>query len=138
MKITTLLIPAGLMALAPAVVMPAQAASAQVEKAAVKAAQDKRPDASIPFANHGGVQDWRADGTRSVYFKDNHRHWCRAELMGTAVDLPYVEHIGIISGPTGALDRFGGILVKGQRFTFRSFDEVAGPPASKAKAHKAG
>ncbi len=113
MKITTLLIPAGLMALAPAVVMPAQAASAQVEKAAVKAAQDKRPDASIPFANHDGVQDWRADGTRSVYFKDNHRHWYRAELMGTAVDLPYVEHIGIISGPTGALEkRVGGEATK--------------------------
>ncbi|MBT0669785.1 hypothetical protein HT136_15565 [Novosphingobium profundi] len=133
MRLRTLFLSAGLMALAPTLCAPAMAASASAQPAAQSGGQKGRA-ASIPFANHGGVQDWRADGTRAVYFKDNHRQWYRADLIGTATDLPFVENIGIISGPGGALDRFGGVLVKGQRYMFSAFQAVDGPPAK--KAHK--
>jgi len=97
-------------------------------------------EASIPFANHGGVDDWRAVGDSTIYFEDLHRHWYRAELMGPAFDLPFVEHIGIDASPIGTLDKFGAIYVHGQRYDFRSFEQVAGPPqkvlGAKHAAHK--
>lgn len=97
-------------------------------------------EAEIPFANHGGVDDWRAVGDSTIYFEDLHRRWYRAELIGPAFDLPFTERIAIDASPTGTLDKFGAIYVRGQRYGFRSFEQVAGPPkkASLAKhpAHK--
>lgn len=95
-----------------------------------------RTEASIPFADHGGVDDWRAEGDSTIYFKDQHRRWYRAELFGPAFDLPYVEHIGIDARPGGRLDRFGAIYVRGHRYHFRSFERVEGPPAKRGK-HRA-
>ena len=89
--------------------------------------------ASIPFANHGGVDDWRPDGDKAIYFRSG-RQWYRATLFSPAFDLPYVEHIGIDAGPSGALDRFGAVLVRGQRYVFSAFDKVAGPPPAHHKA----
>jgi hypothetical protein len=88
----------------------------------------KPPEASIPFANHGGVDNWRADGDRTVYFQDLHRQWYRATLFAPAFDLPYVEFIGIDPGPSGALDKWGAIYVHGQRYTFQTFEKIEGQP----------
>lgn len=87
-----------------------------------------QPEASIAFANHGGVEDWRAQGDSVIYFQDQHRQWYRAELFGPAFDLPHVERIGIDASPAGTLDKFGAIYVRGQRYGFRSFVRVSGPP----------
>jgi hypothetical protein len=92
-------------------------------------------EASIAFANRGGVEDWRAQGDSVIYFQDQHRHWYRAELFGPAIDLPYVEHIGIDASPSGTLDKFGAIYVRGQRYGFRSFERVSKPPP-RQHAHK--
>lgn len=92
-------------------------------------------NAAIHFANHGGVDDWRADGDSAIYFKDNRRRWYRAELFSPAFDLPYVEHIAIDSSPSGTLDKWGAIYVRGQRYVFRSFEAVDGPP-QRRKRHK--
>jgi len=90
-------------------------------------------DASIAFANHGGVDDWRAVGDREIWFKDNHRRWYRAVLFSPAFDLPYAEAIGIDARPSGTLDRFGGIYVRGRHYNFTSFEQMSGPPPSKLK-----
>ena len=90
-------------------------------------------EASIPFANHGGVDDWRAESSDVIYFKDSRRRWYRAELFGPAFDLPYVEHIGIDASPSGSLDRWSTIYVRGHRYHFRSFEQVDGPPPKKRK-----
>lgn len=96
-----------------------------------------KADASLPFADKGGVQDWRAVSDREIWFLDTHRTWYRAVLFGPAFELPWVEHIGIDARPGGTLDRFGGIIVKGQRYNFVSFDKMSGPPPKKpGKAHK--
>lgn len=87
-----------------------------------------KADAAIPFASHGGVEDWRALGDSEIWFRDTHRNWYRAELFGPAFELPWAERIGIDARPGGTLDRFGGIIVKGQRYNFVSFDKMAGPP----------
>ena len=108
---------------------------AAVPSGAVAAPAPARSEASIPFANHGGVDDWRAEGTRTIYFKDQHNKWYRATLMMPAFDLPFVETIGIDARPVGTLDKFGAVIVKGQRYPFASFESVSGPP-SKASKHR--
>ncbi|MDE2406102.1 MAG: hypothetical protein KGM17_15635 [Sphingomonadales bacterium] len=103
------------------------------------AAPPRVPQAEIPFADHGGVADWRADGDHTIYFEDNHHRWFRATLFAPCFDLPFVEAIGIDAGPTGSLDNFGAVIVKGRRYTFSAFVAVPGPPADKrarGKPHK--
>lgn len=108
------LVPALLLAIAP---LPTLAASG-----------GEKTEASIPFADHGGVSDWRADGNRTIYFQDQHRRWYRATLFAPALDLPYAERIGIDARPSGTLDKFGAVIVKGQRYPFSAFVAVDGPP----------
>ncbi|GFM27550.1 DUF6491 family protein [Novosphingobium sp. PY1] len=122
MKMSALLIPLGLLVAVPAMAEPAPTATAQ-----------QQGQASIPFADHGGVDDWRAGDSRTIYFRDSHRQWYRATLMSPAFDLPYVEHIGIDAGPTGTLDKFGAVVVKGQRYQITSFERVDAPPKKSGK-----
>jgi hypothetical protein len=124
MKTSTWLLPLGLIA----AVLPVAGNAAPASPTLVRHAQ-----ASIPFANHGGVDTWRVDGDRTVYFQDRHKRWFRATLISPAFDLPFTEAIGIQAGPDGALDRFGSVVVKGQRYPFASFERVDGPPVRHAK-----
>ncbi|MBU6269233.1 MAG: hypothetical protein KGN34_16920 [Sphingomonadales bacterium] len=101
---------------------------------ALHAAPPRVPQAEIPFAEHGGVSDWRAEDDRTIYFEDQHHKWFKATLFAPAFDLPYVEAIGIDAGPTGSLDNFGAVIVKGRRYAFDSFVAVDGPPEKKGKA----
>jgi hypothetical protein len=129
MKFAALLVPLGVVFALPAV--------ASAEPAPAPAATATHKDASIPFANYGGVDDWRATDSKTVYLRDQHRQWYRATLIVPAIDLPYVEHIGIDAGPTGSLDKFGAIIVKGQRYQIGSFERVDGPPKKGEKqAHR--
>ena len=95
-----------------------------------------QPQASIPFANHGGVYNWVVENDRTVWFEDNHHHWYRATLMGNATELPFAEEIGIDSRPGGTLDRWGAIIVKGRRYVFSSFEAMPGPPPKLVHGHK--
>lgn len=97
--------------------------------AAAAAPKQARP-AEIVFANHGGIEDWRAVGDRTIYFEDGFRHWYKAVLMSPAPDLPYVERIAVDTGPTGSLDSFGAVIVRGRNYPFASFEAVPGPPPS--------
>jgi hypothetical protein len=97
------------------------------------AAPPAAPRAEIPFADHGGVENWQAVGDREIWFEDQHRRWYRAVLVSPAFDLPFVEHIGIDARPMGTLDRFGGVFVKGRHYAFQSFEAMPGPPPKKVK-----
>ena len=119
--------------------MPLLAAFAGLALVAAPATANEAPaaqrNAAIHFANHGGVDDWRADGDSVIYFKDRHRRWYRAELFSPAFGLPSSDHIAIDSSPSGTLDKWGAIYVRGQRYVFRSFEPVDGPPP-KRRRHK--
>lgn len=73
------------------------------------------PQASIPFVDHGGVRDFHAIDDRSIYLQARDRQWYRADLFGPCFGLPYAVGIGIDADPTGRLDRFGTIIVDGER-----------------------
>jgi len=102
----------------------------------VAASPARTPEASIPFANHHGIRNYVTQGDDTVYFEDNFRNWYKAVLFAPSPDLGFTNAIGIDSGPMGTLDRFGAVIVRGQRYPFQSFERVAGPPvkAGKAKA----
>lgn len=87
--------------------------------------------ASIPFANHGGIWDWRADGENAVYIEGASGKWYKAELFMPAFDLPFVQYIGIDPSPDGSLDKWSAIYVEGQRYPFKSFTQVANPTRRK-------
>lgn len=125
MRFSAILLPLVATALVPAAAFAKPAAPPASTPAVVK------KDASIAFANHGGVWDWRAVGTRTIYFQDRNKHWYRAELVGDAVDLPWVQFIGLDTKPGDKLDRWSEVYIKGQRYPFSSFDQVAGPPPRK-------
>lgn len=86
-------------------------------------------EASIPFVNHGGIQDWRAQGDSTLYVQDQHRQWYRATLMAPAFDLPFVETIGFDGRGTDTFDRFASVLVRGHSYPVQSLVKVDGPPS---------
>ena len=114
-------------------IVPLALAVAAVPLAVHAAPPRPAPRAEIAFADHGGVEDWRAVSDREIWFEDLHRHWYRATLMTPAFDLPFVEHIGIDARPSGTLDKFGGIYVRRQHYMFASFEAMPGPPPKKVK-----
>jgi hypothetical protein len=87
----------------------------------------------IPFVNFGGVRSFEADGQDSVYLQDRSRNWYRAELIGPCHGLPWALRIGIDSRGASAFDRFGTLLVDGERCQLRSLTR-SGPPPRKTRA----
>lgn len=95
---------------------------------AVAQGGEMQEQASIPFANSGGIRDWRSDGRDTLYLQDRHRQWYKAELMGPATDLPFAWAIGFDTGPMNRLDRFSTVVIRGQRYPIQSLVKVDGPP----------
>lgn len=102
---------------------------------AIAAENDAPRAASIPFVNHGGIRDWVAVGDRTVYVQDNGRRWYRATLFAPATDLPFATAIGFDVRPSGTLDKWGSVVIRGQRYPLSAFERVDGPP-KKEKAAK--
>lgn len=91
-------------------------------------------DARIPFANLGGIQDWRAADDDTLYIQGRTDQWYRAELLGPCVGLDFATTIGFEVQPTGTFDEFSSVIVDGRRCALRTFVEVAGPPDESARA----
>ena len=98
------------------------------------------PRASIPFANHGGIRDWKADRDQGLWVQDVHRQWYYAKLMGPCTGLNFAQTIGFDTHPLGRFDQFSAIVVPGSgggRCTVQSFTVSGAPPSGKAKANAA-
>jgi hypothetical protein len=89
-------------------------------------------ETSIPFANMGGIRDWRAIDDSSLYVQDIQRNWYIARLSAPNSDLTFVTAIGFETKGTNQLDRFASLVVGGQRVALSSF-VASGPPPPKAK-----
>jgi hypothetical protein len=99
------------------------------------AASEQAPaqkEARIPFANHGGIRDWHAEDSDTLYVQDRMRRWYRAELMHRVTGLPFAWAIGFDVGGIDTFDRFSSIVVEGQRIPVRSLVRVEGPPPKSA------
>jgi hypothetical protein len=85
-------------------------------------------EASIPFANHGGIYDWDAVDRDTLYVQDIHRRWYRAELIGPCLDLDYAQAIGFKVDATDRFDRYSDVIVRGQRCALKSLVASDAPP----------
>ncbi len=83
--------------------------------------------ASIPFVRFGGIENWAADGTRGITLKSVTGHYYRATFMAPCIELPYAERIGVDVDGTPDLDKFDAIVVRGERCTFASLNEIEIP-----------
>ena len=90
-------------------------------------------EASIPFANLGGIYDWEADGDHGIWVQDIRRQWYYAKFMGPCTGLPFAFRVGFVTEPTGALNRWSSVRVRDSgRCYFASFEHSAGPPGPAA------
>lgn len=94
-----------------------------------------RTQARIPFANHGTIRNWQADGDRALYLQADGGQWYRAELMGYCPDLNFADTIGFETLGTGDFDNFSNIVVRGRRCPLASLVK-SDPPPRKAKPAK--
>jgi hypothetical protein len=95
-----------------------------------EASPPAQQEVRIPFANFGGIRDWRSQGDQTIYVQDRGRHWYKVTLMGRAIDLPFTEAIGFDTGPTDTFDHFSSVIVRGQRYAVQSVVPAAGPPSA--------
>ena len=115
----------------------AAAAVAGSAEPAPKAATAKPQEASIPFANEGGIRDWQADGDRGIWVQDNHRRWYYGRFMAPCTGLQFVYAVRFKTGPAGELDRFGAVRARDTgNCTFASFTASDGPPKKAKKDAK--
>ena len=122
MKFSSIILPLAALTLAPAVAHAEESRNAE--------------NASIAFANNGGVRDWQVEDRDTLYFQDRQRRWYRAELTVPASDLPFTQFIGIDSDPGDRLDKFSAVYVRGQRYLLKSFEKIEGKPPPRKKRQK--
>lgn len=88
----------------------------------------------IPFADHGGIRDWRAGDNDTIYVQDRARQWYKVELMRRVSGLPFEWRIGFDTGPIGTFDRFSSVVIDRQRVPVQSVVRVDAPPPKPTKA----
>ncbi|MDB5687852.1 MAG: hypothetical protein JWR77_2441 [Rhizorhabdus sp.] len=92
-------------------------------------------EARIPFADHGAIRNWQADGDSALYLQGDGSQWYHATTMGVCRDLAFAETIGFQAGGIGDFDRFSTLIVRGQRCPVASVVK-SGPPPKKAHKNK--
>lgn len=107
---------------------PAAPAPGDLEKKVHAAADGRGPQVSIPFADHGGIRDWRAIDRNTLLVQGNGNRWYRVELFSPCFDLPFADRVGFKSNATGEFDRFSSVIVRGQRCQVQSVTSAPPPP----------
>jgi hypothetical protein len=83
---------------------------------------------SIPFATHPrAIRDFEPVDDHTLYLQDRQRRWYRAELGGSCRGLAFAQAIGYDTRGGLSLDRFGAILVEGDRCPILSLTRSDGP-----------
>jgi hypothetical protein len=86
-------------------------------------------EASIPFADHNGVRDWRADGSKGMWILAANGGWYYASFSSQCTTLPVVIGISFVPDWNGALSRWSSIrLDHNDRCFFRSLQPSDAPP----------
>lgn len=99
------------------------------------AASSGSSDVSIPFANHGGIRDWRADSDRGLWIQDTFGKWYYAAVMGPCIGLNFANSIGFDTRPQGSFDRFSSIVVPREgRCAIQSLRPSGAPPTKHGKS----
>ena len=84
--------------------------------------------ARVPFANHGGINDWRELDDRTVLIQDINGQWYKASLMTPCIGLPSCSASDIESNPDGSFDELGAIKLRHQTCPLASLVKTGAPP----------
>jgi hypothetical protein len=88
-----------------------------------------KPQASIPFADHGGIWNWEANADKGLWIQSNNRQWYYATFMGPCIGLDSANSVGFDTRPMGTFDRFSAVVVpRWGRCQVQSFELSDGPP----------
>ena len=71
--------------------------------------QPARNEVSIPFAAHGGIRDWEAEGDKAILLRDRANRWYRATFLGTCPRIGYGQTLIFNTDAGGSFDRFSTI-----------------------------
>ena len=80
--------------------------------------------ASVPFVDFGGVQDWRVTNAGDLLLQGTAGNYYRAQLMGACPSLGSSMRIGIPGGAMDQLDRFSSIYVGGEPCPLKSLTRI--------------
>ncbi len=84
-------------------------------------------DARIAFSDHT-IVGYEVGEDRSLLIRAVGGHWYRATVWPPcAHDLRFGDHIGFVTRGTDTFDRFGEVIVEGNRCPVRTLDEIAAP-----------
>ncbi|MGO9934800.1 MAG: DUF6491 family protein [Steroidobacteraceae bacterium] len=123
---------AGVLSLAASAASAADVPAAPAAPAAPTAADAASPapprEAQIPFANKGGIWNWRAIDNKTVLIESRARKWYKATLFGNCLNLPFTQNMVFVSNSNGTFDKFSSIRTRGQRCPLVSLVEIPAPP----------
>ncbi len=114
---------------------PTAPAAGTAPDAAAAASTAPPKEASIPFANRGGIYNWGVVDNRTLLIQGRNRQWYKATLFAPCIDLPFAQSIAFKTSPSGSFDKFSSIVVRRQRCSLTSLVEIP-PPVKKPKSHK--
>ncbi len=93
-------------------------------------------EASIPFANHGGIYNWGVVDNQTLLIQGRNRKWYKATLFAPCSNLPFAQTIGFKTNAGGSFDKFSSIVVRRRRCSLTSLVEIPPPVKQPNKAHK--
>lgn len=92
--------------------------------------------AVIPFADYGGIRNWRADDDKELFIEARNDKWYKATFFGPCWGLRSAVGIGFVTDMGSSVDRYSSIIVRRPgngtvECHFRTFEELPGPPPKK-------
>lgn len=84
-------------------------------------------EAYIPFANNGGVSNWKVVDDSTLLIQDVHGHWYLAKLQSPAYGLAFANSLGFATAPSGRLEKFSSVVVSGRRYPIISLTRTKLP-----------
>ena len=99
------------------------------DAAAIPDSPSLNVEPSIPFADHGGIFDWRADGRRGIWLQDPSRAWYYGTFMTPCNGLEFADAVAFKTNPSGSFDHWSTVLVHNEiPCHLASFTRSEGPP----------
>lgn len=83
--------------------------------------------AVIPFANLGGIRNWRAADNRTLYVQGRNDRWYLGELSAPCLGLDSANRIGFVVEPSGSFDKLSSVVVDGRECRLKSLTQTEAP-----------
>ena len=84
-------------------------------------------EARIPFANHGGIRNFRVVDRETLLIEGRGDRWYRAELFAPCFGLRHSLALGFDTDFSSSFDRFGKIVTRDQTCQVRSLVRIPDP-----------